>query len=105
MTVEEMISFRTFIEKFLHLISFEESFISSSIAPRREKASKTLDEMLPKLRDITIFYVRKFCNEPAIASNPAFVSSLRVDILEKVRDHTQVKLSKYLAKTLHTKMK
>ena len=100
MTVDELVSFRNFINTYLRMISYHENYIDSKSISRREEASKVLEFMLPRLRAITIFYVKKFCNEPAIASNNAFLSSLRVDILNKVREHIDVPLPKTYAKIL-----
>lgn len=102
MTVDDMISFRSYIDKFINLIKRDEKFIGSLSIHRRKIASKTLDFMLPRLRAITIFYIKKFCNEKFIASNPAFLSSLRVDILEEVRKHVDVELPRKYAKILRS---
>ena len=102
MTVKEMIQFRSTVEAMLSLIQYEEKYISTTVVSRRECAAKTLDFMYPRLRNIVQFYIKKFCDEKAIASNPAFLSSLRVDILEKVREHTDVELPKTYARLLKT---
>jgi len=104
-SLSEMVDFRKFIESFIKLIKHEEKHISSNLLHIREKAAKHLDKMLPHLRNVTEIYIRKFCNEPAIASNPVYLSSLRVDILEKVREHVDVKLPKTYAKMLQTRIK
>ncbi len=97
-----MISFRSVVDDLIHLIQYEEKHINSSVERLRIKAAYTLDFMYPRLKAITIFYIKKFCKEPAIAKNAAFLSSLRVDILEKVRKYTDVELPKTYAKLLKT---
>lgn len=90
------------INTFLKMIDYHEGFIDSKSKARREEAAKVLDFMLPKLRSLTQFYIKKFCNEPAIASNNAFLANLRVDILWKVRSHVDVPLPKTYSKILKT---
>ena len=102
MTIEEMMSFRTFVNEFLRLIKPEEKLINSSSVNRREKASKTLEFMLPKLRSMVQFYVKKFCNEKTLITNNAFRTGIRIDILQKAREHVSIPIPKTYAKMLKT---
>ena len=100
-----MISFRSTIDAMLFQISYQEKFINSPAIHKREEAAKYLEHVLPILRAWTKIHIKKFCNEPAIASNPAFLSSMRVDVLEKVRKHVDLELPKTYAKILKTTKK
>ena len=105
MTIDQLVTFRGQIESFLRLIKEPEKNMNSKVASIREKAAKELSSVLPILRTLTLLYIKKFCNESAIASNNAFLSSLRVDILWKVREHVDVPLPKKYAKILKTTKK
>lgn len=105
MTIDELVSFRSHIDSFLRLLRHPEKSVSSKNVATREKAARVLDVMLPRLRADTIFYIKKFCNEAAIIKNNAFLSTIRVDILKKVREHVNVEISKTYARILRTTKK
>lgn len=102
MTIAEMMCFRTLVDKFISLIQPEEKYINSPSVNRREKASKTLEFMLPKLRSMVQFYVKKFCNEKTLITNNAFRTGIRTGILQKARKHVGIPISKTYAKMLKT---
>ena len=99
-----MYDFRRFIQQYIKLISHEERHINSKLTYLQERASKHLDRVLPDLRKITQIYVKKFCNEPVIKSNPVYLTAVR-DILTMVREHVDVELPKTYAKLLQTRMR
>ncbi len=100
MTIDELITFRDFVDRFIKMISYHENNFRSS--KKGQESSRVLDFMMPKFRDIVLFYIKKFCNERSISSNNVFLTSLRVDILQRVREHTPVTLPKMYAKILKT---
>lgn len=102
MTVDELVTFRSFIGNFLRIIKPAEDRVNSKMPHIREKAARELDFWLPKLRSITLFGIKKFCNESVIKSNNAFLASLRVDILLEVRKHVDVPLPRMYYKVLRT---
>lgn len=102
MSVSEMIQFRKYLDSFLKLIELEAKHVNSKSDPIRIKAIKTIDFIQPKLRDITLFYVKKFCNHKRIANNNAYKTHIRKEIVERVRDYVELKLPRKYAKLLGT---
>lgn len=113
MTIEHLTKFRRLFDEFIKVIKEDEKYINSKSISRREKASKTLDFMLPTLRKITLHYIKRFCNERAIGGNidnpkdgnRAFLNHIKVDIIGKVRKHVDLELPKTYAKLLKCKKK
>lgn len=102
MAIKELVQFRVVLDELLKLIEFEEKHINSNSPIVRNKSVKTMTFILPKLKDITLFYVKKFCNHKIIANNNAYKTHLRKEIVERVRKHTELKLPKKYAKILRT---
>lgn len=57
--------------------------VSTQLQKRRESVSAT-DFLAPKIRDITTFYIRRFCNQKVIAEDQTRLLQLR-HLVEAVR--------------------
>ena len=102
MTLAELIDFRKFVNSYLKLISHAEKRSLSRSTRHRESASKLLDFSIPKFKSLAIYYIKYFCNDKNISSNNAYMTSIRVDILEKIRERMSLDLPKTYARMLKT---
>jgi hypothetical protein len=105
MSIDILISFRQYLDRFLALIEIEEKGVQSKVDKIRIKASKNLEFLQIKLIQITEFYIKRFCNNKFIVGNAAFLSSIRVDIVERVRKKAPLVLAKKYTRILKTSMR
>ena len=105
MRMNDAVLLRKFVDSSIALISSAEKNLNSKVEKRVKDSVKLLDAVLPKIREITSLYLKGLCNSKSVASNNAFIIFLRVDVLEKIREHTILELPKKYAKILKTTIK
>lgn len=87
----------------LDLYQLEQKFVVSRNLYSRSKAATTVDFLTPKIRDITIFYIKKFCNNVSIARDQTRLLFLR-QLVKDVREWIHLPLTSKYAKILKTRM-
>ena len=102
-TVKEMDKVSKTIKMLIELYRSEAIFVVSNQLYARNKAIATVDFLTPKIRDITTFYIRKFCGIKSVVEDQTRLLFLKKLVLD-VRANIWLPLAKTYAKMLRVPM-
>ena len=100
--IDELSTFRSLMKNLLKLYSMDKHLVISNIITRREPAIESIDFLTPKIRDIGLFYIRKFCKNKTIQTDTIYKTVLR-DIVTDIRKQIYFPLAKEYAKFIGTR--